>query len=74
MEVLGVKKEADKAVYDGRWRIFHGVTGDGDGISGASWRLKTISTTNIYIGKEVRNHVKLLEDGEPMMENTSSYK
>ena len=37
---VGVKKEQKKAVYDGRWRAIGGVTGDGDGINGASWRLK----------------------------------
>ena len=47
MEVLGVKKEQEKDVYDGRWRTIDGVTGDGDGIKGASWRLKIIITENI---------------------------
>ena len=40
MEVLGVEKDEEKAVYDGRCRTIGGVTGDGDGINGASWRLK----------------------------------
>ena len=72
--MLGVEKEADKAVYDGRWRICDGVTGDGDGISGASWRLKIIRAGNIYIGKTSRNYAKLMEQGEQKTENTSIYK
>ena len=47
MEVLGVKKGQKKAVYDGRWRAIGGVTGDGDGINGASWRLKIIQSRNV---------------------------
>ena len=61
MEVLGVQKKQEKAVYDGRWRTIDGVTGDGDGIKGASWRLKIIITENIYIEKTSRNRTKFME-------------
>ena len=74
IEVLGVEKDEKKAVYDGRWRTINGVTGDGDGINGASWRLKIIITKNIYIEKTARIQAKLWEQGEHTMENTESYK
>ena len=64
----------EKVVYDGRWRTIDGVTGDGDGTKGASWRLKIISTKNIYREETSRNRTKLMEQGEQTMENTENCK
>ena len=71
---MGVEKDEKKAVYDGRWRMINGVTGDGDGINGASWRQKIIQSKNIYIGKTERKRTKLGEQREQTMEITECYK
>ena len=71
---MGVEKDEKKAVYDGRWRMINGVTGEGDGINGASWRLKIIITKNLYIEKPSRKRTKLREHEEQTMENTESCK
>ena len=71
--MLGVEKDEKKAVYDGRWRMINGVTGDGGGTNGASWRQKTIQSKTIYIGKTARKRTKLGEQREQTMEITGSY-
>ena len=69
MEVLGVKKEQKKAVYDGRWRTIGGVTGDGDGSIGASWRLKNHTIRKHLYRENITDSaqtsgIKRTDDGE----------